>query len=58
MQYQALCPLKDKSKKIKSHLLQFLFGTLRANIYTNMQDLHNILSSGKVRFFSQCKLKQ
>ena len=28
---QALFSLKDKSKKLKCHLLQFLFGTLRIN---------------------------
>ena len=29
MKYQALFSLKDKSKKLKCHLLQFLFGALR-----------------------------
>ena len=29
MKHQALFPYKDKSKKIKCHLLQFLFGALR-----------------------------
>ena len=29
MKQQALFPLKDKSKKIKCRLLQFLFGALR-----------------------------
>ena len=29
MQNQALFPLKDKSKKLKCRLLQFLFGALR-----------------------------
>ena len=31
MKNQALFSLKDKSKKLKCHLLQFLFGTLRVN---------------------------
>ena len=31
MKYQALFPLKDKSKKLKCRLLQFLFGALRVN---------------------------
>ena len=31
LKYQALFSLKDKSKKLKCHLLQFLFGTLRVN---------------------------
>ena len=29
MKNQALFSLKDKSKKLKRHLLKFLFGTLR-----------------------------
>ena len=29
MKNQALISSKDKSKKLKCHLLQFLFGTLR-----------------------------
>ena len=32
MKNQALFSLKDKSKKLKCGLLQFLFGTLRVNI--------------------------
>ena len=31
MTHQALFPYKDKSKKIKCCLLQFLFGLLRVN---------------------------
>ena len=31
MKNQALFSLKDKSKKLKCHLLQFLFGALRIN---------------------------
>ena len=31
MKNQALFSLKDKSKKLKCHLLQFLFGALWAN---------------------------
>ena len=31
MKNQALFSLKDKSKKLKCRLLQFLFGTLRVN---------------------------
>ena len=33
MKDQALFSTKDKSKKIKCRLLQFLFGALRVNIY-------------------------
>ena len=32
MKNQALFSLKDKSKKLKLRLLQFLFGALRVNI--------------------------
>ena len=31
MKTQAVFSLKDKSKKLKCRLLQFLFGTLRVN---------------------------
>ena len=31
MKNQAILSLKDKSKKLKCHLLQFLFGFLRVN---------------------------
>ena len=31
MKYQALFSSKDKSKKLKCRLLQFLFGALRVN---------------------------
>ena len=31
MKHQALFSLKDKRKKLKCRLLQFLFGTLRVN---------------------------
>ena len=34
MKNQALCSSKDKSKKLKCRPLQFVFGTLRVNIYT------------------------
>ena len=34
MKHQALLSSKDKSKKLKCPLLQFLFGTLRAKLNT------------------------
>ena len=37
MKNQALFSSKDKSKKLKCRLLQFLFGTLRVK-YENMRD--------------------
>ena len=33
MKYQALFSSQDKSKKLKRHLLQFLFGALKVKIY-------------------------
>ena len=33
MKNQALFSLKDKSKKLKCHLLQFFIGALRVNIF-------------------------
>ena len=36
MKHQALFPYKDKSKKIKCRLLQFLFGTLRVKVKENI----------------------
>ena len=33
LKHQALISSKDKSKKLKCHLLQFLFGALRVNIF-------------------------
>ena len=35
MKDQALFSLKDKSKKLKCCLLQFLFGALRVNVMAN-----------------------
>ena len=34
MKHQVLFSLKDKSKKLNYHLLQFLFGALRVNTAT------------------------
>ena len=42
MKNQTLFSLKDKSKKLKGHLLQFLFGTLRVkekNLFPKQQTL-------------------
>ena len=37
---QALFSSKDKSKKLKCRLLQFLFGALRANVIIDQHKLH------------------
>ena len=37
MKNQALFSSKDKSRKLKCHLLQFLFGTLRVNCFNDKQ---------------------
>ena len=42
MKRQALFSLKDESKKLKCHLLQFLFGALRANIVKILEVLRMI----------------
>ena len=36
MKHQALFSLKDKSKKLKCRLLQFLFGALRVTFFANV----------------------
>ena len=36
LKHQALFSSKDKSKKLKCHLLQFLFGTLRVKLELNL----------------------
>ena len=45
MKNQAVFSSKDKSKKLKCHLLQFLFGTLRFNffIHTCFVDIYTEL---------------
>ena len=40
MKIQALFSSKDKSKKLKCHLLQFLFGTLTVNLNTLVLQLY------------------
>ena len=37
MKNQASFSSKDKSKKLKCHLLQFLFGTLRVKLVENFR---------------------
>ena len=44
MKHQALFSLKDKCKKIKGRLLQFLFGALRVNVNENLSLLHLLMS--------------
>ena len=46
MTHQALFPEKDKSKKIKCCLLQFLFGVLRANMIFFSHKRRAFLASG------------
>ena len=50
MKHQALFSSKDKSKKLKCRLLQFLFGTLRVNIGTISQNIF------KCRIFRSVRL--
>ena len=43
MKNQALFSLKDESKKLKSRLLQFLFGALRVNLHL-LHALHHCIT--------------
>ena len=60
MKFQALFSSKDKSKKLKSRLLQFLYGALRVNkcmsIFEDMRGAIKILWSSFVtdRDLSRC----
>ena len=49
MKYQALFSSKGKSKKLKGHLLQFLFGALRVNYNNVLQSLSSIKKVKKYR---------
>ena len=52
MKNQALFSSKDKSKKLKSHLLQFLFGALRVK-YVHWTRRYRITeSNGSLKIFS------
>ena len=42
MKNQAVFSLKDKSKKLKCHLLQFLFGALRVNCLYILYALNSV----------------
>ena len=54
MKHQALFPKKDKSKKIKCHLLQFLFGALRINIYIAKDTSYCVLTTIATVFSTVC----
>ena len=43
MENQALFSSKDKSKKIKCHMLQFLFGVLRVKLHNEEEAGVNIV---------------
>ena len=54
MKNQALFSLKDKSKKLKCRLLQFLFGALRVNVQGQIlgtQEFRNLASLLKRGFW-------
>ena len=52
MKRQALFPLKDKSKKIKCRLLQFLFGALRLNrLFIFPKGVYNVCSTRLFRTY-------
>ena len=47
MKNQALFSLKDKSKKLRCCLLQFLFGTLRVNVAESPRIRYNAVHFGR-----------
>ena len=53
MKNQGFFSSKDKSKKLKCRLLQFLFGPFRVNVPSFMS---NNMSSSRLRFFIFIKL--
>ena len=44
MNNQVLFPLKDESKILKCHLLQFLFGALRVNLDHHLGSVYTLIS--------------
>ena len=54
MKSQALFSLKDKSKKLKCRLLQFLFGALRVKLKVRMYKRVQV-KKGLLDFFTVCK---
>ena len=53
MKNQALFSLKDKSQKLKCHLLQFLFGALRVNVYRDTA-MFFLPCFSKTNFMTSC----
>ena len=51
MKNQALFSLKDKSKKLKCRLLQFLFGALRVKIMVTLLETDQIRTKAKFPLF-------
>ena len=60
MKNQALFSSKDKSKQIKCHLRQFLFGALSVNIWYEAVQTHPVCSTievnGVCHFFNGIQL--
>ena len=52
MKNQALFSSQDKSKKIKCHLLQFLFGALRVSFEQQVPENQKSIKSEKVSEFT------
>ena len=57
MKNQALLSWKDKSKKLKCRLLQFLFGALRVNTKLNFPRKKSLKKLGCVNFMHQFHCK-
>ena len=50
MKNQALFSSKDKNKKLKCHLLQFLFGALRVNSISHQLTVDSMFCAQWVRY--------
>ena len=54
MKHQALFSSKDKSKKLKCRLLQFLFGALRVKTWCYSNGMHINIGKKSVMKISSC----
>ena len=56
MKNQALFSSKDKSKKLKCHLLQFLFGALRVKTYRTLGETRIVIKDQDVVYRTVLKV--
>ena len=57
MKNQALFSLKDKSKKLKCHLLQSLFGALMVNIKLSAMHVSGIIFHVLLSNYAESKMR-